>query len=1339
MRNFSSAQKMIGAFFAVIMTLAMCAQAAVTVRVDNDYEDSVRIVVLYNPAIGVCSNLPDVGVQTKDFVINTLAGINPNKGVIQRLMYRASRADDAAGWQMPTSATGFVTVDSIVRYFSTMTGTAVKDTLLPHVIVHINAGWGGKNGTQWAAIQDWALKNYVGIVEVGDDASDGAKIFGFNTVDNVPAPMGPAQWLTSPNDKLYTVLDNSKDKLVDATKPPHLKGIVTNAKQVANSDTLFFKPYSTAGTDVRCEADADAYTIASAAQAAKITFLGYQQAYNSTVKDGYGQNGVPVGTVDSKAPGIPHWYTIAALQDTLALPTGITIRRAVSLSMQPQFLKNTLASEQLTYDAIIFASLAFSTRPIPISIQLDANSIKAGEFTKGTVIISSTDYTDAQKVQIAATAVWSLDPDNNITKPGDSLTAKTGATTNITGTKAFRSIRVHVSVDDPTFTGVKATAVKDLYVNAGPEYAIYIEKSNNSTRLTPAQVMPLSNYADSTTAKPLATITMGSTDNTSYGYSYVRDKFGNIIRIATNATWELVPTTPVGGVTVVAAATKNEGIISRGANTNLAKIRAFEQGTTLIPDTVDVKQISGNIVGVRLVDGAGTVFPLESVTLNTNESQDFKVQLQWSTDATRWVDGSGTLYFTNPGVRPEPPTGSTSTWKFEPTVAGVTNLVVEAGAVGNIKSDTITISVTVGPPVRVTFVLIDKAPIAGLKFTARVTIYNDDGVVPGNYCFDANNGNGSFSDIVGISGTPLPRVFSTSNLIDSANLNASGVTTNKIKTCFAEGNADMQFRLFKPASELVADFHKLTVSLGSAAPLVASTETFVLKAGAVSRIEIIDNTTGLPVEPSISLQAPSGVLDAKIRGYDAWGNVIPVTTQVSGAWTKISGTMGFNSVTTGNLRYGTDTVTANGNVCIQVSATENPAAKDSVCISVRSAPALYVATTKDYNGNGYLDHIELTFNKVVDLTSLKAATISVVRNGSGSDITTFTVDSLIALGNDGKTFQITLKETATPKTATNGQTGWTPDVTITGYEEVSSSLARAKDGAPVVVWLVQNKVDPKKPDHTNDEVSVIFSEPLKDVLGNSTSENPNVVLDVWKGESKPYVDADSMLLQAGNPPQTPVFITSLTNANTAVFRTVNGKYLDASYLISLKVTGTPALNDAPDNQVVVNNEPVRVQILGVVTDVKSAPNPMTPNVNLPNNPGHPISDNNLLVYVDPKLVLNAAQKSSISATVITIQMPTFKPGTMPDLRGTYCVYDMAGNLVHKREAKESVFNPDWLTSTKQSQQFAVGWNGMNDKGVRAAPGAYRLVLRMVLKYADSADGMDRTKPIEVNTIQGVSR
>lgn len=315
--------------------------AQAPIRVESSYEDSLRIVVLWNHVEGLCEGtytsliFPLSGIDTRNFVLRAIDTIKvPNVKVFQSASFSSGLRYPVGG---VSSAT---TLKEVQKAFGRMK--------YPHVIVHINAGHTAFNGPNMKQILDWAVANGIGVVEIGDDGATLAEtVFGVKKVNNYPPPIEDAIWLDKSEDSLKIYLQTERDLIKEVTKFPYLNGLISNAcKLNLQNRSLYFKPFKNNG---RCQADADTYTI-PAGKKHGITFLGFEQGYNANIDSSDKAINKIIGKEDQ-------YNVIVHLQDTVLVKANRIIRRGVILSFQPQFLENEAAAQQLVYDAVIYSSL----------------------------------------------------------------------------------------------------------------------------------------------------------------------------------------------------------------------------------------------------------------------------------------------------------------------------------------------------------------------------------------------------------------------------------------------------------------------------------------------------------------------------------------------------------------------------------------------------------------------------------------------------------------------------------------------------------------------------------------------------------------------------------------------------------------------------------------------------------------------------------------------------------------------------------------------------------------------------------------------------------------------
>jgi hypothetical protein len=1310
MPKFSAAKVLVALCFTGFFTQSLFAQATIRLPgIGINYEDSVRIVLIWNNPGGNCGWMDPVGAQTRDFILKSISGgdignplTNPHIKIIP-----THKADGTwTSWQDIKTLWG-------------------GDTL-PHVIVHSNAGWGDAsfngpdNGPLWALF-DSAAAHYIGVAEIGDDAAWLAKnTFGFTLTDNMPPPISDGTQYTGAKDSLLVGLHPKNDKLLDSTVYPYLNGIVLNTSyRILNGDsTLYFKPYmagNTGGKDtIRCQADADKYTILPG-QASKLTMLGFENA---------SRNGARVIPADPTQ----ELDVVVAFQDTIhPTPGSTTIRRAVALSIEPQFLKNTVALYQLTYDAIMYASLAWQLRPVSkITLQVSNSTIKAGDTTTITARLFR-DTLEAPELEDSVT--WQLDPLTK--KPGDTLIVLVGKITRFTGTLAGHTVNIIASFKNSSGTTVTATAA--IKVIPADPYRVVIEADSINSN---------PNASD-----PLGTTTLDSATNDKTVFAMTYDRFGNFTGLSSNATvW--TPSKPASAI-VNTPGPKYAGTIHRVTRTyDTLTVTATDGG--LLPGTVKVVLQTGTITAIRLVDAAG--LPVTAITMTTDDSKFVKIQVKWSNDPTTWVDGAGswTLNPTNAitwsDINQLPVGNGSGSWTLDPKTPGSTNLTVSAGTIVSIP---VPVTITPAPPSRATIELAHPTDsiIAGRPFQVLVKIYNTDGLVPGAWCSTS----ATYTDVLGNgTKTAIPTIVFNGNPIPVP----LGTPTGE---CFSNGLDTIMVVLYNAPVSLDST-HTISLVLNNNTidlPLV-STVPFHLFPGPLDLLAL-EYSNGTPMPGPVTLHYPDEAVNIYARGYDHWGNLIgPIRSN----WTKTGSLHDLTPPTTNQVNVYIDASNAildeNGFVFATAPSGVIAGAFVSDSVQVILVPRkanLASALTKDTDGNGLLDQIWVKLDKSVSASlnsNIPVTNVSVVdtTNPATHAITKFIVQSIqpVNVVNDTtSTFIVYLKDSVD---ASNGilepsnaipETSWRPYISISGINGANTIINKqCKDGAGPVVWKVVCTKN-NAMDRTKDLVTVTFSEPIQASGGNDLSINiqPSLVFSTWKKDGNSLVP-DTSLLACNTVFPNPCIgvFYKIVDASTVQFNMLNQKTLFDYDFFSIRMLPSSQVSDKanPANLPVENNQKVRVELTGVVSPITIAPNPAIPTYfNVPDAHGDP----SILVFKnDPNATHYAKDKGG---TVLRFYI---SPG-QGRITAYLNIYDVVGNMVNS--VRKDGPTDDLMTEIRQTfvtgtqldtasnYTYDVYWNGVNAKGMKTAPGVYHAFLYQTT-YLDGS-----TKKSRQTGIIGIGR
>jgi len=1316
-------------FAFLLFAASAAALARVPYPVDPTYEDTVRIVILWNNPDGLCPP-PAVGRQTMEFVVQSLD-------------------------------TTYVHQVKILR---TATATlAMAQNLwpgrLPHVIVHINAGWGSNNGQNDASILNWAVQNYIGVVEIGDDAAWLAQtVFGMNLVSNFADGMGSAMWLDKANDSLWIGVTPSRDQFVDSTKYPFANGVVRNMTRILGVPKAYFKPVQNpSGAAGRCEADPDDFSLQPGI-ANKVAFLGYQQGYNAT-SDGSDES--PRGVVGA----VDRYTSITVFQDTMSFQGRIVIRRAVSLSLEPQYLVNATAAQQLVYDAIMFASLTHTLEPVRISIRANADTITAGLFAQLSADILPVDLPQETKNRFASNVSWSLLASQ--TRPGDQLTAATGAVSQVTATRAFRQVAVVAALYDSAFkTYVYDTAW--IYVKPGPPDHITIENDSTPDLWTPDNLTRIYINAD--------------TNNSREAYAFYRDAYNNLCDTAlfkgraANAGWTSDKTASIG-VTSPVRSQKWISYASRGpsaAGSDSAWVIASEPAMpvgypNVKPDSVKVVLINFYFTKFRVVL-KGTNIPVDSIGMTTDETRDLEVQGQPSNAAGTWMTVSNANWrlTAGPAVAIPVPPGDAQEWTFSPTAptAPLTSkLIVWDPDESRTVPDTVPIYITRAAPSRVEFELADTAYRAGQPFRTVVRIYNTDGLVPGTWCYPGQgSGNDIYQDII-MRPDQAPAMANAVEGFGAVNLRPAEAAKVSAQ-CFANGIDTTYMTLYYVPSN-PDSLHQLWVRMAGATGMIeASTARFPLSPGIVDSIVLTDQN-GTPLPATKPLNAPTDKMIVMAQGYDAWGNPLgPVIANWS-----VGGNLHQPFPTTGTfIIYATDSVLYPEAGCLKASAAVHPPAADSVCLTITAPPANYTAViSQDTSGNGYLDRLEVHFNKLVTLTDADIASIDIAYQ-KGLISADFTITNIRPAGGNAQdsVYYIVLQENR--RDSLVPQTAWLPTIMINGVNGITGDPSNPDvliDGAPPVVWSVIEEI--KGGIAT---VTVNFSEEILHYDGssfNSASDSLSRIINVWRQNSDGSFTLDPTALDSatiklitsvstnekdiisGNVRRTQIVfalpdtlrlenyhylnIVTITDPSIIRLQTVDNinKFIDPNAALKGNV---PQPYNVKRKTIVLQKEMIASQ----------GPNPFPPSI----------------AYQEPVLLLHDQQTIAervvlqhIGGTIISVEITpqtTASLGqlTVVNIQAQLKVYDIAGNLVYHRDndnllaagnewsAKPS--NQNWKSG--ESKTIAFWWGGLVDPDPNAdigeqprkcAPGVYRGIIYLTLVVNNGRQNYaQKQKPVFVN-------
>lgn len=847
--------------------------------------------------------------------------------------------------------------------------------------------------------------------------------------------------------------------------------------------------------------------------------------------------------------------------------------------------------------------------------------------------------------------------------------------------KAYHTIDLTATL---TVVGLNPiTEIIRLYIKPGEPKQLVIEATND-INLTPDLNNPV----------PWDPITMPGNINQLSTYAILRDSLGNWVGPATSESWD---EQDANVVTVANGAGAGEGVISKGgAPSGQTKIWAW-QGT--MSDTSTVITLEYNIIDLEIVRIHGLdTSTIDQLTMNQNQDTTLYAYGQRS-DNNNWilVDASWGI---DPKLTQENPPTASKSWSFSPESIG--SGIIWASFVG--LSDTVNFTFTVGPPLFVEFEIItpDSLLIAGQPILGEVLIRNQDGPVPGLWTYPGSGLNPAYyTDILGggkpgtLGYIPFGTTDTNSVFLDSSLFNDSVSVTQY----FYNGVDTLTFILYNTGS--TKDFpdpdpHQLTVYLDA---LSDATDQFILLPGPLDSIELVPDT--LPV---LTPNDPSFVIVG--YGFDQYGNYLPKEIF---SWSNDSTLFDFYINVNGIQVYiDPSDATDDQEGWINVQGISEPNVFNKIYLKIIGPrPRLTAAITDDRNGNGFLDLIKLSFDRPFSLPpGYNPGNILVHEDPAGIDIQ-FTVDSItVAPFSDNKKFFLHLDEDKFWGD-TVPHSSWTPELTINDMDSIQPIIrVTCSDGAPPVVWKAVNKIEDIY-DHTKDRVTITLSENFFNVDGSAflnVAHKPPEVFNVWIRPQTNYIKVDSILARISQFNEQK---DEWTN-----FKMTNNKILHAHHFVNINHLIAP-LADKEGNTPYITNQKVRVKVLGGLGNIVVAPVPINPSIHFFNQ-----QINIPLTPIDPHIIHNMI----LTQGGVMIQIDLMG---IEEAEAKLMVFDAVGNLAFSKASDDNFIDdlPDWqqqnLISGDGPVTLSFYWSGCTSRGMKAAPGVYRLIVYVIPKKPPS--------------------
>ncbi|MBD3422077.1 MAG: VWA domain-containing protein [Chitinivibrionales bacterium] len=853
------------------------------------------------------------------------------------------------------------------------------------------------------------------------------------------------------------------------------------------------------------------------------------------------------------------------------------------------------------------------------------------------------------------------------------LTATSGHDISFYPKRARESVDIVVTLTSGGVSELHDTIRVDII--PGDPHHLMIEATSDSSRINL--------YDDD----PLALVEIDPNSTSQTVYAVLRDKEGNFISASNPNDWG----STAASVATVAAGnqTIGEGTISKGVDDS-GSTQVWAQNQTLdFTDTVDVVVRLYTIDSLRIVANPSSTSEMNSLTVTTNDDTTIYVQGKRS-DNGQWITVVAD-WSLNPVVSTDPPPGRGNSWKFSPNDTGGGHIVVSrTGA----ASDSMPFTFNPGFPTQVDMRIITPgldSIYAGDTITAVVTIRNKNGVMPGQYCYpDQTNQQAIYQEVLG-QGVANKRPLAIVNG-QTKDLNRHSSETIKHDQCFTNGVDTVQFVLYY-ASPNDNTLNRLHVRLpnDNSATLEASTAQFKVLPGEADSIVLVDAGGNPPSGTIIMPPSPDALLSSEL--FDRYGN--PVTCQTGLTIWQATGSLPavFDS-TTCEIFYRkpanlTDTLT--GDLVVKIEARPNR--RDSVAVQLIPPQAQILSmVTRDISGNGYLDRIEVTYDKAVSLADdyKPADNIAITAKPLGRTSYDFVADS-VSLSVQNRKLTIYLQENKTEKP----QTDWLPELSITGIIGAGDGGGRARDGAGPVIWsAVAVKRTATGPDErVYYEITATISEKLEERL--SSRHEPKLVYYLYRKDGDGwdtltnYLDGDDVIFLSSNDDQ------------IARFQIDNGNEVTPNEWINFRTDVSPMhvkdrVNLPPND----NNHKVRIVVVIPESIAEAGPSPFAPTSRF-----HEIE----LSSLPPLEAARRARDFNGTALVVRLDSLDAPPST-EKITGRMRVFDIAGNIVAQRHTDDDLLLDEFKNKETSVVQLGFYWNGLNDSKMKAAPGIYLITL-----------------------------
>jgi fibro-slime domain-containing protein len=731
-----------------------------------------------------------------------------------------------------------------------------------------------------------------------------------------------------------------------------------------------------------------------------------------------------------------------------------------------------------------------------------------------------------------------------------------------------------------------------------------------------------------------------------------------------------------------------------------------------------------------------------------------------------------------------PPSG-TNIWTLTPTGTGAGKITVKNGN----REDEVNVVITVGPPTYAVLKIITPASDikAGKEIEAVIEYYNKNGlmlewnpawVTPGATFKDNRDKGPTTQDPKVLSTLPNEQILCYAGY-PCANTNA------KLEHSATNLNDAAKFKIYYATEHTVT--YSETITVGGKQITLTDSKTFTVLPGEPADIKIIGDGV---VNDSLVIDVEQSDRELILRSVsvDEWGNP---TGDYSSNWTDKT-PVGENFTDRPVIVYDPSKATENGCGYLSITGVANPSLKDTIVVCIQGLKENpRSAVTRDYDGCGYLDRIEMKFKKPIYFAGSDSGKVARITKGK-SEIGTkvnipakggisWTVDSVTVNPGDSTVIVWLQDVMEAGKHSGSTQTGETPAVKVGNglFAPAVKAEINTSDGAPPVIASAKLYFPKESTGKVADNyIEVKFSEKVRSWNGTSsellgTGPNarntlfpPDSLFNIWvMGSQNKALQARTRALSKAA--EDPYAKNNFVLQDTRLAGIKEIVYIDETtvrfYLLNGKEISPPNdyINIRTEDQGNGHSNPTHIRDVSANmpdkttpshldkqqqnrkvpitfgnepnTSMKAIPNPASPDGKereITGSGGKKVSSKNPVVGVHDRDAVRLIKDGVIGGTVFEISSIW-----VPNKGKMKCqikVYDLAGNLVVSAEEADAAVGLEKGTSVPMH----LYWNGYNAKEMKVAPGTYRMVVYITYSGTDNDE---RAKAKKLQGVVGMSK